>query len=261
MGTWGTGLYADDTTCDVRDDFVKGLKQGLSGEESCQKILNRYGKLLDQPEMASLVYFALADTAWRNGHLTEQIKGKALSLLQSGENILAWERDAPRDAPARHKVLRNLGVRLSTPQALEKAVKVSQPKPKKVRTTAPIGSVFSLALPSGNLALLALVGYKELAESIDPVFSVPLWRGAALEGARVRISGEDSTLPFGTFHNQYLHVAILPRDERRSILSGLEPTNIKTKSPMPYRPESVVWFSVGRIAKEIDAHFDACGPK
>lgn len=56
MGAWGTGLYSDDTTCDVRDDYVLNLKLGLSSEESSQKILDRYGDLLEKTEIACLVY-------------------------------------------------------------------------------------------------------------------------------------------------------------------------------------------------------------
>ena len=29
MGTWGTGLYQDDTTCDIKDDYITHLKIGL----------------------------------------------------------------------------------------------------------------------------------------------------------------------------------------------------------------------------------------
>lgn len=258
MGTWGTGLYADDTTCDIRDDFIKGLKQGLSSEKSCQAILDRYGKLLEQPETACLVYFALADTAWKYGRLPEQLRTKALALLETGESMLAWEREAPGSAPARRKVLKNLSVRLNSPQPPEKHLRISLPKSRKVRTSAPIGSVFSLALPSGKLALLVLVGYRELSDSIDPVFSVPSWREVSLAVAPPQLTVEEPTVAFRSFHKEFLHVAILPADKHRNILSSLAPTDIKAKAPMPYRPDSIVWLSIGRIAREIDAHFDAC---
>jgi hypothetical protein len=33
MGVWGTGIFDDDTTCDVRDEFIELLEEGLSVKE------------------------------------------------------------------------------------------------------------------------------------------------------------------------------------------------------------------------------------
>lgn len=255
MGAWGTGLYSDDTTCDVRDRYVRNLKDGRSSDDSCQEILDRYGDLLRDTETACLVYFALADTAWRYGRLNEAVKDRALSLLKSGGDIVVWERDAPSDAAARRRTLRELEKRLGTPQPAAKTVNVSQPKPRKIRTTEPIGSVFSLALPGQGFALLVLVGFMELEKSIDPVFSVMARRIASLAELPDQITGDDKTLAFSkSFPRVFEHVAILPKDERRSILSGLERVEVSAVSPMPYERESTVWLSVGRMANEIDAH-------
>jgi hypothetical protein len=257
MSAWGTGLYSDDTTCDVRDDYVQNLKHGLSSEESSQKILDRYGDLLQKKEIACLVYFALADTAWRYGRLNETIKDRALSLLESGGDVFVWERDAPRSAASRQRVLRGLKKRLGTPQPVEKSVNASTPKPKKIRTTAPIGSVFSLALPSKSFALLVLVGYVQLEESIDPVFSVMDRRFSSPAQLPEQINGSDTTLLFSkSFHRPFRHVAILPKDERRSILSGLEPVNMEVPFDIPYERDSTVWLTVGRIANEVDKHIE-----
>lgn len=105
MGAWGAGLFSNDTSCDVRDDYVRHLKHGLSAEEARQKILARYGDLLANTEIACLVYLALADTAWRYGRLDQALKDKALSLLQSGGDVAVWERDAPDDVASRRKTL------------------------------------------------------------------------------------------------------------------------------------------------------------
>jgi hypothetical protein len=42
MGAWGTEIFDDDTTCDVRDDFNDLLKQGVSAEEASKVILEKY---------------------------------------------------------------------------------------------------------------------------------------------------------------------------------------------------------------------------
>lgn len=254
MGAWGTGLYSDDTTCDVRDDYIQHLKHGLSHDEACEKVLGRHVARLGEPEVA-LVYVALADTAWKYGRLDETLKDKALSLLRAGGDLFVWERDAPREVPARRKTLKALEARLATPQPAEKPVKVSSPKPRKVRTTAPVGSVFSLALPSQRQVLLVLVGFVELEKSIDPVFSVLAQPIASAESLPIRITGDAPTLVLSKgFRQPFRHVAILPRDERKDILTGLTPLDITVEAALPFQREHTVWLALGRIASEVDAH-------
>lgn len=255
MGAWGAGLFANDTSCDVRDDYVRHLTHGLSAEEACQKILARYGDLLANTGIACLVYFALADTAWRYGRLDQALKDKALSLLQSGGDIDVWERDAPDDVASRRKTPQALEARLHTPQPPEKPIQVSPPEPKKIRTTAPVGTVFSLGLPLGGSALLVLVGFAELENSVDPVFSVLCQRFASSSEMPAQITVSDATLVLSkTSYQPYQHVAILPKDERKNILAGLGQTSIPVAGAMPYQRERTVWLALGRIAKEIDAH-------
>ncbi|MFU6378329.1 hypothetical protein ACM792_24350 [Metapseudomonas otitidis] len=255
MGAWGAGLYSNDTTCDVRDDYIQHLKHGLSHSEACQKVLGRHAARLGEPEVACLVHFALADTAWKYGRLDETLKDKALSLLRAGGDLSVWERDAPGEVPARRKALKALEARLATPQPAEKPVKVSPPKPRKVRTTAPVGSVFSLDLPSQRQVLLVLVGFVELEKSIDPVFSVLAQPIASAESLPIRITGDAPTLVLSKgFRQPFRHVAILPRDERKDILSGLTRLDITVEAAQPFQREHTVWLALGRIASEVDAH-------
>ena len=41
MGAWGTGLFDDDTTCDVKDQFIEYI-EGNSAEEATKFILEEY---------------------------------------------------------------------------------------------------------------------------------------------------------------------------------------------------------------------------
>ena len=232
MGAWGTGLYADDTTCDVRDDYVAHLKQGLGDDAVWQAIVQRHGALMDDRTVACLVYFALADTAWRQGRLGEELKRRALELLASGGDLPVWESAA--DQRARRRVLNALATRLQSPQPAPKALRIAPPPAKKIRTTAPVGSAFALALPSGRRATLVLAGFKDVGGSIDPVFSV-------------------AGMAFQSGTGPKAHVAILPGDERKSVMTALEPLPDASQPAPPFQPDSVVWLSIQRIAREIDA--------
>ncbi len=177
MGAWGASLYQDDTTCDVREDYVMHLKHGKSDDEACDLILQEYGECLEEHSIRCLVYFALADTAWKYGRLGEEVKDHALSLLAAGGDLSAWETQAtPADAKVRRKALRALETQLLSPQPGRKPVKISPPKSPRFLIKAPLGSVFLQALPSGGYAIFVLEGLVNTASrhaaKFAPAFSV-----------------------------------------------------------------------------------------
>lgn len=42
MGAWGSGLYSDDVTCDVKDEYIKYLREGKANEEATEDILESW---------------------------------------------------------------------------------------------------------------------------------------------------------------------------------------------------------------------------
>ena len=73
MGTWGTGLYSGDIACDVRADYREMLVFHYSHEEALQRIIKDHQLSKDDPYNAA-GWFALADSAWKYGHLDESLK-------------------------------------------------------------------------------------------------------------------------------------------------------------------------------------------
>ena len=261
MGAWGTGLYSDDTTCEVRDAYKENLKHGLSDVEAYERILDSYGDLIADHEVACLVYFALADTAWKVGRLHQSIKAKTLELLRQGGDVAVWERDAVADAPARRKVLRTLEQRLLSEQPVAKLIKQSKPKPKKIRTNAPIGSVFTLDLPSANKGLLVLVGLMDLGKSVDPVFSVLSWRGSDILSQAMLDEAAKESIPVRSGLGLQAHWGIFPKDERKNVLACLERTSLVVTAEMPYDQHQVVFSYAEELARQIDAHFTGTPPE
>ena len=260
MGAWGAALYSDDTTCEVRDAYVENLKHGLSDTEAYERILHGYAELLDDREIACLVYFALADTAWKFGRLTTNVKARALDLIEQGADISEWECDAPDEVPARKKALRSLVKRLLSDQPVRKLIKVSKPKPKKIRTNAPVGSLFFLNLPNGYRALFVLVGFIDLGKSVDPVFSVLNWRGKELPPQMELEEAARETLPIQSGLGEQTHIGIFPTDERKSVMACLDATGQSIAAQVPYSPERVVFKNIEAIADEIYAHFTGRNP-
>ena len=61
MGTWGTGLYHDDTALDVKDRFEEMLKRGMTPEEATAKIVEMDRELLADKDDQIVFWLALAE--------------------------------------------------------------------------------------------------------------------------------------------------------------------------------------------------------
>ena len=42
MGTWGVGIYQNDISADVKEDYIAKLKSGKSDEVALKEILSEY---------------------------------------------------------------------------------------------------------------------------------------------------------------------------------------------------------------------------
>ncbi|MCP3738212.1 MarR family transcriptional regulator [Rossellomorea sp. BNER] len=115
MGAWGTGIFDDDTTCDVRDDFIDFLEEGNSAEEATRIILEEY---LDEftiegdLEVMSLVYVGLAAIQIEKNCLQETIRKTAIELINRGADLELWEEADEQDYEERKKVLQELKQKL-----------------------------------------------------------------------------------------------------------------------------------------------------
>ncbi|MDR2957335.1 MAG: hypothetical protein LBU61_04020 [Coriobacteriales bacterium] len=86
MDAWGTSLYANDTTSDIRGDYVDKLRRGKTNEEVTQELVNSYHETMGDAEEEPLFWYALADTQWNYGRLLPEVKERALCFIfQTGE--------------------------------------------------------------------------------------------------------------------------------------------------------------------------------
>lgn len=115
MGTWGTGLYANDTTSDVRDSYLSYLRNGVGNEEATRRLQEEF--LLnaeEDPDEEALFWFALADTQWDYGQLMDDVKEKALIFLEKGPDP-RWEDADEGSRRAWARTLKNLNKKLLLP--------------------------------------------------------------------------------------------------------------------------------------------------
>lgn len=144
MGAWDTGFWSDDTTSDVRNSYMDGLKKKRPPEEVLAQLVNEYE--MDTDDDGYLCWLAVALLQWEYGHLSEEVKAKALAALHSGADEERWTEASEKDRRKRREVMRQLEEKLLS----------TNEKPKKVRpyvrkrTKWKVGDVISVRFGTMN---------------------------------------------------------------------------------------------------------------
>ena len=124
MGAWGPGLYSDDVTCDVKEEYIGYLKKGMTSEEAMNKVIESWEAYDYEDYDTPLVWLALADTQWKYGRLTDEVKNTAIKLMP--ENLELWKENEKLYSK-RKKVLEELEVKLNSQQPEEKKIYIRKP--------------------------------------------------------------------------------------------------------------------------------------
>ena len=82
MGVWGPGIYQNDTSEDVKEDFKKLYNSEKDAQEITDELLSMYDDVINDLEEAPLFWFALADTQWKYGMLLPMVMEKALWWME-----------------------------------------------------------------------------------------------------------------------------------------------------------------------------------
>ena len=124
MGAWGTTLYANDTTCDIRNMYMKYLgEEQLSNQEAYDKLIEECSECFEMPDDEEpLFWYALADTQWRIGKLMPEVKAKALEWIEKDGGLDLWE-DSKVGGAGWKKTLEKLRAKLETEQPKEKKIR------------------------------------------------------------------------------------------------------------------------------------------
>jgi len=107
MGAWGTGIFQEDFTCDIRDNYIRYLAMDKSNEEATEllKTDNELDKLTDDE---GVFWIALAMVQWQKGRLLDEVKDKAIYFIDNGLDLDTWEGNKKREEvlqQAKEKIL------------------------------------------------------------------------------------------------------------------------------------------------------------
>jgi len=113
MGFWGTALYSNDSTSDVRDTYKGYLEDQFSNEDAYQKTFDEYQDDMGTEE-EPLFWFAMADTQWKVGRLLPEVKERALEWIEKEGGLELFEEN-PKFAEGWRKTLTMLKDKLEQP--------------------------------------------------------------------------------------------------------------------------------------------------
>jgi len=161
MGAWGSSLYANDTTSDVRDTYMEFLKDQMSNHEAYSKTLKLFRDYVNDPDEAPLFWYALADTQWQVGRLTPEVKENALEWIKKGGGLRLWE-ESKTGSSGWQKTLDKLHERLKTEQRKEKKIS------KRIEQNLwNIGDVYAYQFHTEESAKYEAFGKYMLLQKID----------------------------------------------------------------------------------------------
>ena len=175
MGAWGTAVFSDDSACDVRDDYVDFLGDGLGGPEATKKLVGEWSESLKDPDEAPVFWLALAGTQWKYGRLEPQVLQQALSAIDGGSDLARWDAGS-KDYRKRRAVLDKLRAQLTSSQPPAKRV------PKRFRSSNEwkAGELIGFRLLSGRFVVLRVIGHHTDKGGTSPICELLDWIGESL---------------------------------------------------------------------------------
>ena len=144
MGAWGYRLYSDDVACDVKEYYTKCLHSGLSDIEAEKATIESFSEELSDSDDRDIVIYALADTEWNLGRLSDEVKKRAIMSIDSGNNLKLWENSGDKIFNCRKSVLNKLKDKLLSPMPQKKKIS----KPRIYKCEWQLGDVFAYKFKS-----------------------------------------------------------------------------------------------------------------
>lgn len=172
MGVWGTGIFEDDTACDVRGHYKDCLGDGRTGCEATRWILHEYQYLLAESDEAGVIWLALAAVQWKYGRLEQATLERALHVIDSGSDLNRWE-SGSEDRAARKATLEELRAKITSPQPPEK--KVAQRVLAECRVKR--GDLLAYTLGSGTKIIFRVIDRFTDQGGSYPVCEILDWTG------------------------------------------------------------------------------------
>lgn len=90
MGFWSTRLYGNDVTADVKDTYMNCLEYNSDDADAMAEFMEEMKEYFSTDEEC-LVWYALADTQWKLGRLTDDVKNRAMQSIANDASVEFFE--------------------------------------------------------------------------------------------------------------------------------------------------------------------------
>lgn len=193
VSTWGPGLFSDDTTCDVRDEYRALLQDGVDDDDAARLIVERWSRQLAPDELDSM-WLALAITQSTLGRLQPDSRDRALAAIDRDHLVERWTAVSTRDGSNRRKALARARAALVGPQPSRTRLR----RPARHVTHLEVGDLLADARTTPPVLWLVVSIYDE-RDGRDPWIRRLLWTDDQVPGtAQIERLAEHPTFP--TFH-------------------------------------------------------------
>ncbi len=159
MGIWGAKLYQDDLALDIKEEYIGKLERGLDNQKALEEVIKENEESLEDDVEKTVFWLALADTMWKVGRLTQEVKQKALQIINKEENLKIWkEQGSKREYEIRKEELNKLREKLNSPMPKEKQLCKKEKKLSSNRQKSKwnIGDTYAYQLKSEKAKELGL---------------------------------------------------------------------------------------------------------
>jgi hypothetical protein len=194
VGTWGAGIFANDTAADVALSYRDLVGDGMPGSEATDRLIADHAVGPDLSGAQLDFWLGLAATQSRLGRLEERVKAKALDIIESGADLAHWERPSPAFRKQRRAALQRLRRGLLAPQQPPVHVK------RRWRQTTGLEPCQHLLfrLKDGRRLLLRVLDVQQVGGSSYPVVMLVRWHdGEAVPSGEVLDRLGNLHVPFG----------------------------------------------------------------
>lgn len=124
MGAWSTSITGNDTAEDLKQEYTVAFWK-FEVSEALRRLDEYVRQDYDEsdPEEWVNYYYSLADFMWKKGILTDEVRDRAIAMIDSGFGLKIWEESGEKTLQERKKVLAAFRARLLSPQPPKKRIK------------------------------------------------------------------------------------------------------------------------------------------
>ena len=182
MGAWGTGVFENDVAADVRHEWREAIIEGLEPRAATERVMREHSYAVSDRDEHVVFWLALAAAQAETGRLQDDVRKRALALIDSGGDLYRWVESGTTAVRKREKVLRRLSDELRGPQRPPTRVR----RPPVRKSPLALGDVVRIGSVHDDSEGLFVVVGEEAAwppGSTDPVVVALPWTGGELPSA------------------------------------------------------------------------------